>query len=112
MIASSLTCRVLRAVWLWLAALGQSSRVFGAIGRCYRASGTNRTLARWLGAEPRALASSRYTRAFTNENGVITVTMRHSDLPHTQKWIFEGDKLKVVPFCGGLLQTDYSLRRI
>ena len=58
MIASSLTCRVLRAVWLWLAALGQSSRVFGAIGRCYRASGTHRTLARWLGAEPRALASS------------------------------------------------------
>ena len=50
--------------------------------------------------------------AFTNENGVITVTMRHSDLPHAQKWIFEGDKLKVVPFCGGLLQTDYSLRRI
>ena len=68
MIASSLTCRVLRAVWLWLAALGQSSRVFGAIGRCYRASGTHRTLARWLGTEPRALASSRYTRAFTNEN--------------------------------------------
>ena len=50
MVASSFTCRVLRAVWLWLAALGQSSRVFGAIGRCYRASGTHRTLARWLGA--------------------------------------------------------------
>ena len=50
MIASSLTCRVLRAVWLWLAALGQSSRVFGAIGRCYRASHTHRTLARWLGS--------------------------------------------------------------
>ena len=68
MIASSLTCRVLRAVWLWLAALGQSSRVFAAIGRCYRASDTHRTLARWLGAEPRALQSSRYTRTFTNEN--------------------------------------------
>ena len=72
MIASSLTCRVLRAVWLWLAALGQSSRVFAAIGRCYRASGTHRTLARWLGAEPRALASSRYTRAFTNENARLS----------------------------------------
>ena len=57
MIASSLTCRVLRAVWLWLAALGQSSRVFAAIGRCWRASHTHRTLARWLGAEPCALAS-------------------------------------------------------
>ncbi len=52
MIASSLTCRVLRAVWLWLAALGQSSRVFAAIGRCYRATGTHRTLTRWLSAGP------------------------------------------------------------
>lgn len=81
MIASSLTCRVLRAVWLWLAALGQSSRVFGAIGRCYRASGTHRTLARWLGAEPRALASSRYTRAFTNENARLARKTKLRALP-------------------------------
>ena len=72
MIASSVTCRVLQAIWLWLAALGQSSRVFASLGRCWRASGTHRALSRWLGAEPRALQSSRYTRVCAAENARLS----------------------------------------
>ena len=130
MIASSLTCRVLRAVWLWLAALGQSSRVFGAIGRCYRASGTHRTLARWLGAEPRALASSRYTRAFTNENArlarktklrsaiessvlcrIYRAVLRCGQNSRILPWLFSGGVTGLILVCIGLYAgIDYVLR--
>ena len=130
MIASSLTCRVLRAVWLWLAALGQSSRVFGAIGRCYRASGTHRTLARWLGAEPRALASSRYTRAFTNENArlsrktklraaiessvlcrIYRAVLRCGQNSRILSWLFSGGVTGLILVCIGLYAgIDYVLR--
>lgn len=130
MIASSLTCRVLRAVWLWLAALGQSSRVFGAIGRCYRASGTHRTLARWLGAEPRALASSRYTRTFTNENTrlarktklraaiessllcrVYRAVLRCGQNSRILSWLFSGGVTGLILVCIGLYAgIDYVLR--
>lgn len=130
MIASSLTCRVLRAVWLWLAALGQSSRVFGAIGRCYRASGTHRTLARWLGAEPRALASSHYTRAFTNENArlsrktklraaiessvlcrIYRAVLRCGQNSRILSWLFSGGVTGLILVCIGLYAgIDYVLR--
>ena len=130
MIASSLTCRVLRAVWLWLAALGQSSRVFAAIGRCYRASGTHRTLARWLGAEPRALASSRYTRTFTNENArlarktklraaiessvlcrVYRAVLRCGQNSRILSWLFSGGVTGLILVCIGLYAgIDYVLR--
>lgn len=130
MIASSLTCRVLRAVWLWLAALGQSSRVFGAIGRCYRASGTHRTLARWLGAESRALASSRYTRAFTNENArlsrktklraaiessvlcrIYRAVLRCGQNSRILSWLFSGGVTGLILVCIGLYAgIDYVLR--
>ena len=130
MIASSLTCRVLRAVWLWLAALGQSSRVFGAIGRCYRASGTHRTLARWLGAEPRALASSRYTRTFTNENArlarktklrtaiessvlcrIYRAVLRCGQNSRILSWLFSGGVTGLILVCIGLYAgIDYVLR--
>ena len=130
MIASSLTCRVLRAVWLWLAALGQSSRVFAAIGRCYRASGTHRTLARWLGAEPRALASSRYTRAFTNEIArlsrktklraaiessvlcrIYRAVLRCGQNSRILSWLFSGGVTGLILVCIGLYAgIDYVLR--
>ena len=130
MIASSLTCRVLRAVWLWLAALGQSSRVFGAIGRCYRASGTHRTLARWLGAEPRALQSSRYTRTFTNENArlarktklrtaiessllcrIYRAVLRCGQNSRILSWLFSGGVTGLILVCIGLYAgIDYVLR--
>ena len=130
MIASSLTCRVLRAVWLWLAALGQSSRVFGAIGRCYRASGTHRTLARWLGAEPRALQSSRYTRTFTNENArlsrktklraaiessvlcrIYRAVLRCGQNSRILPWLFSGGVTGLILVCIGLYAgIDYVLR--
>ena len=130
MIASSLTCRVLRAVWLWLAALGQSSRVFAAIGRCYRASGTHRTLARWLGAEPRALQSSRYTRTFTNENArlarktklrtaiessllcrIYRAVLRCGQNSRILSWLFSGGVTGLILVCIGLYAgIDYVLR--
>ena len=130
MIASSLTCRVLRAVWLWLAALGQSSRVFAAIGRGFRASGTHRMLARWLGAEPRALASSRYTRAFTNENArlsrktklraaiessllcrIYRAVLRCGQNSRILSWLFSGGVTGLILVCIGLYAgIDYVLR--
>ena len=132
MIASSLTCRVLRAIWLWLAALGQSSRVFAAIGRCYRASGTHRTLARWLGAEPRALQSSRYTRTFTNENArlarktklrtaiessvlcrIYRAVLRCGQNSRILSWLFSGGVTGMILICIGLYAgVDYVLRDV
>ena len=130
MVASSFTCRALRAVWLWLTALGQSSRVFAAIGRCYRASGTHRTLARWLGAEPCALQSSRYTRAFTKENAHLArkiklrAAIESSLLYHIYRavlrcgqdsrilsWLFSGGVTGMILICIGLYAgVDHVLR--
>ena len=132
MVASSFTCRALRAVWLWLTALGQSSRVFAAIGRCYRASGTHRTLARWLGAEPRALQSSRYTRAFTKENAHLArkiklrAAIESSLLYHIYRavlrcgqdsrilsWLFSGGVTGMILICIGLYAgVDHVLRDV
>ena len=132
MIASSLTCRVLRAVWLWLAALGQSSRVFAAIGRCWRASHTHRTLARWLGAEPCALASSRYTRFFANENArlsrkarlrgtiessllyrIYRAVLRCGQDSRILPWLFSGGVTGMILICIGLYAgVDYVLRDV
>ena len=132
MVASSFTCRALRAVWLWLTALGQSSRVFAAFGRCYRASGTHRTLARWLGAEPRALQSSRYTRAFTKENAHLArkiklrAAIESSLLYHIYRavlrcgqdsrilsWLFSGGVTGMILICIGLYAgVDHVLRDV
>ena len=132
MVASSFTCRALRAVWLWLTALGQSSRVFAAIGRCYRASGTHRTLARWLGAEPCALQSSRYTRAFTKENAHLArkiklrAAIESSLLYHIYRavlrcgqdsrilsWLFSGGVTGMILICIGLYAgVDHVLRDV
>ncbi len=132
MVASSFTCRALRAVWLWLTALGQSSHVFAAIGRCYRASGTHRTLARWLGAEPCALQSSRYTRAFTKENAHLArkiklrAAIESSLLYHIYRavlrcgqdsrilsWLFSGGVTGMILICIGLYAgVDHVLRDV
>ncbi len=47
--------------------------------------------------------------AYTNEDGEIVATLRHADLPHTQKWRFANDKLTITLSCGGLIQTEYDL---
>ena len=132
MVASSFTCRALRAVWLWLTALGQSSRVFAAIGRCYRASGTHRTLARWLGAEPCALQSSRYTRAFTKENAhlarkiklraaiessllyrIYRAVLRCGQDSRILSWLFSGGVTGMILICIGLYAgVDHVLRDV
>ena len=130
MIASSYTCRALRAVWLWLAALGQSSRVFAAVGRCYRASGTHRVLTRWLCAGSRALASSRYTRIFANENRrlsrkarlrsaiessllcrIYRAVLRCGQTSRLLGWFFSGGVTGMLLICIGLYAAiDYVLR--
>ena len=130
MIASSYTCRALRAVWLWLAALGQSSRVFAAVGRCYRASGTHRVLTRWLSAGSRALASSRYTRIFANENRrlsrkarlrsaiessllcrIYRAVLRCGQTSRLLGWFFSGGVTGMLLICIGLYAAiDYVLR--
>ena len=132
MVASSLTCRALRAVWLWLAALGQSSRVFAAIGRGFRASGTHRMLARWLGAEPRVLQSSRYTRAFTKENAhlarkiklraaiessllyrIYRAVLRCGQDSRILSWLFSGGVTGMILICIGLYAgVDHVLRDV
>ena len=132
MVASSFTCRALRAVWLWLTALGQSSRVFAAFGRCYRASGTHRTLARWLGAEPCALQSSRYTRAFTKENAhlarkiklraaiessllyrIYRAVLRCGQDSRILSWLFSGGVTGMILICIGLYAgVDHVLRDV
>lgn len=49
--------------------------------------------------------------AYQYDGENITVTLRHSDLPHTQKWLFAGDKLKVTTSCGGVALSEYALKR-
>jgi len=61
---------------------------------------------RYGGLEPfNAFAAYQY------DGGNITITLRHSDLPHTQKWLFTGDKLTVTTSCGGVALSEYTLKR-
>lgn len=47
--------------------------------------------------------------AYTIADDEIIATLRHSDLPHTQKWRFGKDKLTITLSCGGLPQAEYDL---
>ncbi len=49
--------------------------------------------------------------AYQNEGNGIEVTLRHSDLPHTQKWLFSCDKLTITTSCGEVAQSEYALKR-
>ena len=85
---------------------------------------------RWLGAEPRALASSRYTRAFTNENArlsrktklraaiessvlcrIYRAVLRCGQNSRILSWLFSGGVTGLILVCIGLYAgIDYVLR--